>query len=112
MTKQEFCTGDALHVHHTKLGLVYRIAAHLRDIYTIGWSIWDRLIHVPAVVHLTHVHQLLAPADGDLVGILLALQGLDASLHRVHRVSRPRHLGRDVVDAHGPEDFEEPVGGA
>ena len=70
------------------------------------------LEHVAAVVDLADVDELLAAADGELLGVLLARQRLHARLDRVHRVPRPRHLGRDVLDPHRPEDLEEPVRGA
>ena len=70
------------------------------------------LEHVAAVVDLADVDELLAAADSELLGVLLARQRLHARLDRVHRVPRPRHLGRDVLDPHRPEDLEEPVRGA
>lgn len=67
------------------------------------------LIYSSAIVHLAHVHQLLAPADGDLLRVGLVRQRLVRRLDRVHGVLGPRHARGHVVDAGGSAHFEDAV---
>ena len=75
-------------------------------------SCYKRLVYSAAVVHLPHVHQLLAPALGDGLRVRLVGEGLERGLDGVHGVLGPRDDGRDVVDAGGAAHLEEAGGDA
>lgn len=64
------------------------------------------LDHMTAVVNLPHINQLLAPADGDRLGVRLALERLHSSLDGVHGVSRSRNACREVLDTGQTANFE------
>lgn len=67
------------------------------------------LVYSSSIIHLSHIHQLLAPADSDLLGVRLVGQRLIRRLDRVHGVLGPGHAGGDVVNTGGAAHFKDTV---
>lgn len=67
------------------------------------------LIYSSSIVDLAHVHQLLAPADGYLLGVGLVGQRLVRRLDRVHGVLGSGHASSDVMDTGGAAHLENTV---
>lgn len=67
------------------------------------------LVYSSSIVDLAHVHQLLAPADRDLLGVRLVGQRLVRRLDRVHGVLGSGHASSDVVDTGGAAHLEDTV---
>lgn len=68
------------------------------------------LVYGTTIVHLSRVDKLPASAYGDLLGVRLVRQSLDAGLDRIHGVAGAGHLSRKVLNAHGTGYLEEAVG--
>lgn len=65
-----------------------------------------------AIVHLAHVHHLLAAANCDILGVLLVHQRLVGGLDRVHGVLGAGHADGNVVEAGGAAHFKDARGAA
>ncbi len=69
-------------------------------------------MYIAAVIHLSHVDQLLTATDGDLLRVRLVQERLIRGLDCVHGVPGPGDDSRQVVDAGETGHFKDTVGNA
>jgi hypothetical protein len=70
------------------------------------------LMYTPAIIHLAHIHHLLAARPRNLVRQLLVCQRFPRRLHHVHLIARARCLGSEVLQASGARELEDEMLGA